>query len=297
MILLKAIDRAVTRFCYRHPNFGIRNLMLYLVAASGIFYVFYMMDTTGSLMSYITFNPAMILRGQVWRIFTFLLMPIGDNIFFEVIALYFYYFIGSSLERQWGTARFTIYYLSGILFNVVYGFVIYLILTPTLGGAVAGSFVGFSMSASYLNLSMFFAFASIWPDAQVLLFFIIPIRMKWLALVDALFFLVSILRNMGVFPMNLLPLVAILNFFLFCWDGLRHNLIRTRGFSKRRGQFRSAIHQSREEERVQGYRHKCSVCGRTDVTNPELEFRYCSKCQGYHCFCQDHINNHVHFTQ
>lgn len=293
---MKAVDRAVTKFCYKHPNFGIRNLMLYLVAASGIFYVFYMMDTTGSLMSYITFNPAMILRGQVWRIFTFLLMPIGDNIFFEVLALYFYYFIGSSLERQWGTARFTIYYLSGILFNVLYGVVIYLILLPTMGPA-AGSFVGFSMNASYLNLSMFFAFACIWPDAQVLLFFFIPVKMKWLAWLDAAFFLLSILQGMSVFPMNLLPVVAILNFFLFCWGNLNLNFKRDRGYAKRRTQFKSAIHQAKDGERMQGYRHKCEVCGRTDVSDPDLEFRYCSRCQGYHCYCADHINTHIHHTE
>lgn len=293
---MKAIDRAVTKFCYKHPNFGIRNLMLYLVAASGIFYVFYMMDTTGSLMSYITFNPAMILRGQVWRIFTFLLMPIGDNIFFEIVALYFYYFIGSSLERQWGTARFTIYYLSGILFNVVYGAVIYLILLPSMG-PVAGDFVGYSMNASYLNLSMFFAFASIWPDAQVLLFFFIPVKMKWMAWLDAAFFLLFILRGMGSFPMNLLPVVAILNFFLFCWGNLNLNFKRDRGYSKRRSQFNSAIHQAKNEERMHGYRHKCEVCGRTDVSDPDLEFRYCSRCQGYHCYCADHINTHIHHTE
>ncbi len=293
---MKSLDRAITRFCHKHPNFGVRNLMLYLVAASGIFYIFVMMDRTGTLVNYIAFNPALILRGQVWRIVTFLLMPTDSNIFFEVVALYFYYFIGSSLERQWGTARFTIYYLTGVLFNAVFGMALYFIIKPS-AGILAGSMVGAFMNASYLNLSMFFAFASIWPDTRVLLFFFIPIKMKWLAIVDAVFFGWSIIRNIGVFPLNLLPLVAILNFFLFCGSDLFGSLRRNRTAYKRRAQWDKAVHQAQREERSQPYRHKCSVCGRTDVTNPELEFRYCSKCQGYHCFCQDHINSHVHFTE
>lgn len=293
---MKSLDRAITRFCHKHPNFGIRNLMLYLVAASGIFYVFYMMDSTGTLMSYIYFDPNMILHGQLWRLVTFLLMPIDGNILFEAVALYFYYFIGSSLEHQWGKARFTIYYLSGVLFNIIFGFILYFVVRPSVG-AMAGPMLGGSMNASYLNLSMFFAFASIWPDARVLLFFFIPIKMKWLALVDAAFFIFSILRNMSIFPLNLLPLVAILNFFVFCGAELFSHFRRDRAVYKRRAQWDRAVNEAKREEQSQPYRHKCSVCGRTDVTNPELEFRYCSKCQGYHCFCQDHINNHVHFTE
>lgn len=296
---MKSLDRAITRFCYKHPRFGIRNLMLYLVAASGIAYIFGMMDTTHMLFSYLNFNPPMILRGQIWRLVTFLLMPIDpDNIFFELISLYFYYFIGSSLERQWGTGRFTIYYFTGVLLNIIFGFASYYI-PAALGSnmAILGAAQSYLMTSSYLNLSMFFAFASIWPDQIVLLFFIIPIKMKWLAIVDAAFFLISIIMYMSYFPFNLLPLVAILNFFLFCGSNLFGNFRRDRNVSRRRAQWNNAVHYAENEEKVKNYRHKCAVCGRTDVTNPELEFRYCSKCQGYHCFCEDHINSHIHFTE
>lgn len=295
---MKAIDRAVARFCYKHPRFGIRNLMIWLVAGSGIVYVFAMMDTTGTLLSYLYFEPSLILRGQVWRLVTFLFMPTNDGFFFELISLYFYYFIGSSLERQWGTGRFTIYYLSGVLLNILFGFLAYYVpVWLGMNSVIEGYFRAVTLSATNLNLSLFFAFASIWPDAQVLLFFFIPVKMKWLAWIDAAFFALQILLGFRTFPMNLFPLVAILNFFLFCGGNLKINLRRDRNVAKRRTEFRSAIHQVRNEEKVQGYRHKCSVCGRTDVSNPELEFRYCSRCQGYHCFCQDHINNHVHFTE
>lgn len=295
---MKALDRAIARFCYKHPNFGIRNLMIYLVAASGLVYVFGIMDTTNTFLSYINFDPTLILRGQVWRLITFLFMPTDSGFFFELISLYFYYFIGSSLERQWGSGRFTIYYISGVVLNIIFGFVSYYI-PMALGSdmAVLGYFQAITMDASYLNLSMFFAFASIWPDAQVLLFFFIPVKMKWLALIDAAFFIYEIIVGIPYFPMNLLPVVAILNFFIFCGFNVFGNLRRDRGYSARRAQFRASVNQARNEEKLKNYRHKCSVCGRTDVTNPELEFRYCSRCQGYHCFCQDHINNHVHFTE
>ena len=295
---MKAIDRAVAKFCYKHPNFGIRNLILYIIAGSGLVYLINMMDTTGTLLSYLCFNPSLILRGQVWMLVTFLFMPTNSGILWELVALYFYYFIGTSLERQWGTNRFTIYYLSGVVLNIVFGFASYYVMLAT--GAsrdLVDLMIGYSMNTEYLNLSMFFAFASIWPDAQVLVFFFIPAKMKWLAWIDAAFFAVGILTNMSAFPFNLLPLIAILNFFVFCWDNLTRNLRRDRGFSRRRSQFNSAIHQARNEERVQGFRHRCEVCGRTDVSDPDLEFRYCSRCQGYHCYCVDHINNHVHHTE
>lgn len=296
---MKALDRAIARFCYKHPKFGIKNLMLYIVFGTAAVYLLGMMDRTNTLMSFLLFDPRLILRGQVWRLVTFLFIPesgsgmggFGD-IFFLVISLYFYYFIGTALERQWGTPRFTIYYLTGVAMNILFGFLTYYI--PVWAGYRP---ILVFLDPMYLNLSLFFAFASIWPDSTVLVFFIIPIKMKVLACFDAGFFLISILFSQSPFPLNLLPIVAILNFFLFCGSNLFSGLRRNRGYSKRRAEFRANIHQVRDEEKLKNYRHKCAVCGRTDVTNPELEFRYCSKCAGYHCFCEDHINNHVHFTE
>ena len=294
---MKFLDRAITRFCYKHPRFGIRNLMLSVVAGTAIIYLFSMMDTTGTLVTYIHFNPALILRGQVWRLVTFIFMPYSDSVFTLIISLYFYYFIGSTLERQWGTGRFTIFYLSGVLFNVVFGFLAFYIPLWVGGEAAVFSINALFMSATYLHLSMFFAFASIWPDQMVLLFFIIPIKMKWLAWFDAAFFVYSIVTQMSIFPINLLPIVAFLNFFIFCGSNLFANFSRDRKVSHRRSEFNAAMHQAKNEQELKNYRHKCAVCGRTDVSHPELEFRYCSRCEGYHCFCEDHINNHVHFTE
>ena len=136
----------------------------------------------------------------------------------------------------------------------------------------------------------------------MLLFFIFPIRMKWLANIDVFYFFFDIVRYIaaGRWYYSIMPIVALLNFVIFFWPEL------TRFFKLEHHQNRQATHfhntvraQQRQEQyqqQTQGFRHKCAVCGRTDVTNPELQFRYCSKCAGYHCFCSDHIFNHVHFT-
>ena len=278
--------KRVDLFCYKHPRFGINNLMMIICIANIAVWLFSAMDTTGLLVNLLTFSPYHILRGQIWRLVTFVFVPMYSSPFSLLISLYFYYFIGSTLERQWGTGRFTIYYLCGILLQVIYGFIIYL----TTG-------INYGMSANYINLSMFFAFATLYPDNVVLLFFIIPIKMKWLAVIDALYFAYSIFSNLGAGMglMSFLPLIAILNYFLFCGDMLFGSVLpRGRQQRKNTVDFKREVHRIKYEQRNKNYTRKCEVCGRTDTDYPDLEFRYCS---GYHCFCQDHINNHIHFTE
>ena len=147
-----------------------------------------------------------------------------------------------------------------------------------------------------LPLIAFFSFAALFPDLQVLLFFIIPIKMKWLAIVDAVIFIIDIIRI--PFPLNLLPVVAVLNFLLFCGDELwSYVRPRSRSVRKASNNFKREIHKINYAQRTQSYTRRCEVCGRTDADHPDLEFRYCSRCAGYHCFCIDHINAHHHFTE
>lgn len=269
----------IERFCYKHPNFGIPRLMMYVAIGNVVFWLLGAVNTRISY--YLVFDPYLILHGQVWRLITFAFCPPSTG-FLAFIAIYFYYWIGTTLEQYWGTPQFTIYFFSGLILTVVYGFLIYFI---------TGTRV--QVDAQYVYLSMFFSFAALFPDMQVLLFFIIPVKMKWLALLDAAFFLFSVLTT--VFPYNLLPIVAVLNFVIFCGGDLLRMLPKRPGAST--VNFRRESQRIRREQREQLYHHKCAVCGRTDVTNPELEFRYCSRCAGYHCFCAEHINNHIHFTE
>lgn len=281
---MKWFGKKIDLFCYKHPRFGIPNLMIYIVIANVVVWLFSMMDTTYTLINLLTFSPALILRGQVWRLVTFIFIPESSGLL-ALIFFYFYYFIGKTLEDQWGTARFNIYFFTGVLLTIVYGFIIYLI-----------TGISYSIGAQYIYLSMFFSFATLFPDLRVLLFFIIPIKMKWLAIVDAVIFAVGIVST--PFPHNLLPVVAVLNYLLFCGDEL-FGYIRPRARSQRKAatNFKREIHRIKYEEKTRDYSRRCEVCGRTDVSHPELEFRFCSRCTGYHCFCIDHINAHRHFTE
>lgn len=285
---MRGFMKRVDLFCYKHPRFGINNLMLYIVFGTLAVWLLGAMDRTNLLESYLAFDAAAVLHGQVWRIVTFVLIPESSGIWL-LLFLYFYYFIGSTLEREWGSGRFTIYYLMGMLLTVVYGFATYFVTGRS-----------YLMTANYINLSMFFAFATLFPDNRVLLFYFIPIKIKWLAIVDALYFVYAIFEGLGRGQgmMSFLPLVAILNYFLFCGDTLFRSVApRSREQRQSTINFKRAARKINYEQKTRGYTRKCAVCGRTDTDYPELEFRYCSRCKGVHCFCQDHINNHVHFTE
>ncbi len=145
---------------------------------------------------------------------------------------------------------------------------------------------------------MFFAFATLYPDAQVLLFFFIPVKIKWMAILDACYFAYIIFFCavsrywIGV----VLPLVALLNFFCVLRAGAGALLPSGRSADKQAAHFHNAVRQTQREQQSQGYRHKCAVCGRTDVTNPELQFRYCSVRGLSLLLLRPHFFNHVHFT-
>lgn len=282
---MRKLMNRIERFCYQHPRFGIPNLMLIIVFGNVAIWLLMQMDTTGQAYQMLRFSGQGILHGQIWRILTFVFLPGESNLLWLAISLYFYYWIGSSLEREWGCGKFTIYYLSGMLLTAIYGVLLSLLLKQDV-----------VVNTTYLNLSLFFAFATLFPDVQVLLFFIIPLKVKWLAYIDAALFVLSVITLR--FPVNLLPVVAVLNYLVFCGDWLfdyfRPNRIRQR---QKTVNFKREAARINREQNSKPYNHKCAVCGRTDADHPELEFRYCSRCAGYHCFCQDHISNHIHFTE
>lgn len=291
VFLVRAMEKWIDKFCRDHPNFGISNLMLYIAIANvtiGLIDNF----SSYSLSSALFFYRPMIFRGEIWRLITFIFVPItgdfgilnfsipGTTLFTTVLAAYFYYWIGSTLEREWGTARFNCFFLMGVLLNILFGMVF---------GVT---------SIQYVNLSMFFSFAVLFPDMQVLFMFILPMKVKWLAWIDVAFFAWQILNNlrMGLLLYALLPLVAIFNFFLFFWSDFTEALAyRKRRYqhqhSKQTVNFKKAAQSAYEKK---GYIHKCAVCGKTDTEYPDMEFRYCSKCNGYYCYCMEHINDHEH---
>ena len=285
---MKSVMRRLDKFCYRHPGFGIPKLMIIIVAGNALVWLLSMMDTTGLFPAILYFSPEQIFKGRIWCLVTFIVVPNTGGIWL-LISLYFYYFIGSTLEGLWGSAKFTIYYLSGMLFNIIYGFIIW---------GVTGQNV--YLNASYINLSMFFTFATIYPETRVMLFFVIPVKIKWLALLNAAYFVIAIVTN--PFPYNLLPIIAIFNYLLFCGDWL-FDFIRPSRINRniqqtqRTVNFKSRARRAAREQSKKEYHRKCEVCGRTDMNSPNTEFRYCSRCSGYHCYCEEHINDHIHMRE
>ncbi len=179
-------------------RFAIHNLMTILVGAMGIVFImnYAVFAATGqSLSGILAFDRDAILAGQIWRVFTFLFLPPDSSLIFIVFALYFYWMIGSSLENEWGSFGFTLFYLLGAL------------------GAILCGFVSGYATNSYLNLSMFLAFALLNPNFQILLFFFFPIEMKWLALVDAAVLVYSFI--FGTWRSRLALLLSLLNLLVF----------------------------------------------------------------------------------
>ena len=290
---MKKLYDGVQRFCAAHPRFGIPNLMRVIVIGNVAVYVLMLLTQANdaNALSFLTFNLNALLHGEVWRLVTFVFVPAYSSPFALLISLYFYYWIGSTLERQWGTAKFNLYYISGTLLTV---------LGVVLASLITGNPYLTAAGTGYVNLSMFFAFAFLFPDTTVLLFFILPVKMKWLAYLDGALFAFDIIKAIGAHNWAgvVLPIVALLNFAVFIWPEVHYLKERAKYQNSRKTvQFRQAQQQQAKQAQQQGYRHKCAVCSRTDTDYPDLQFRYCSKCVGYHCFCQDHIFNHVHFTE
>lgn len=292
---MKNLRRRFELFCFRNRTKGIPNLMLYLSLGSALVYL--MTTFTGNYLLYdlLYFDRELILKGQVWRLITFPLTYDAGSILLTAITLLCYYSLGRAIENQWGTLRFNLYYLSGVLLMDIYSMVF--------GGRA---------DVSYLNLSLFLAYATMYPDSHFLLFFIIPVKAWIFAVLDlalTLYEVISLSIPYFLFPYNLLPLISIANYLLFFGKDIV-NVFPVSWRANARRLFRKKPSQAKKEKVVPFpsagsyeattakpkdlYTHRCAVCGRTDVTNPELEFRYCSKCNGYHCYCQEHIANHTH---
>ena len=286
---LKKLRAKFNYFCYRHSNWGIPNLMLYVVIGSAIVYVMGLINGGDVLYDLLCFSKHQILKGQVWRLFTFVFTNYLGGGFLTPIFLFFFYSMGNLIERQMGTFRFNLFYFSGVLLMDVFAMIFFPEFAPQ--EKVYPILMVYANMAYYLHLSLLLAFATMNPDSQFMIMFIIPVKAWIIGLVYLLLVAIEVF-NASVpvmcFPHNLFPLVSIANYFLFFGANLR-NLLP--------GKYRQSRRQSapkHQKKSAPAYQHRCVICGRTDVSHPELEFRYCSKCNGYFCYCEDHINNHSH---
>lgn len=316
---MKGLRNRFDRFCFRHRDKGIHNLILYIIIGTLIVTV---MSNLGyqKLYQYLCFDYTSIMSGQVWRLFTYVFtMGVFDasnratmifDVFSTLIMLYCFYSLGRAVEQAMGTLKFNLFYFSGVLLMDVFGMIFGGFSWVELQGQLVYIELDFSPifsggMAFFLYLSLILCYATLYPDTQFLLFYLIPIK-AWLMalfyLAYSLYTILSLALNGGYYPQCLFPLVGLANYFLFFGKEVlnlfpgyrtRRRVYRPSSTPNRRSTIQFSGEKSKKDA-APTYTHRCTVCGRTDVTNPELEFRYCSRCNGYFCYCEDHINNHTH---
>lgn len=285
----------------KYGRYAIPNLMYYIIILYAIGFVVYTFGG-GFYNNYLSLNAEAILHGQIWRIFTFIIAPPNTSFFFIFFSLYFYYIIGVVLERAWGAFRFNMYFFTGMLLHVIAAIIIYLIFG-----------VNFEFNSYYLNLSLFLAYATINPDAQLLLFFIIPIKIKWIAYFDGLYFILTILSgflyrflpykiwslaSMGIIASPVYAtaaLMALLNFVVYFFLTVNYKRVSPHEI-RRKTEFAYKVKSAAVAKTIGG-KHKCAVCGRTEKDDENLVFRYCTKCEGNYEYCQEHLYTHQHVSK
>lgn len=266
---MKILDKLERKF----GKYAIYNLPSIIV---GLYVIGFFIEMAG-YGDYLTLNPMLISQGEIWRLFSFILIPPTTSIFWMILGALFYHNICQSLVNVWGAFRFNLYYFSGII----------LILLSTVILFWAMPYIPINVDTTYLNLSLFLAYAAVFPDELLYIYLFFPVKAKWLGYLDALYLGVALVRAYTLSE-RISILVAILNFIIFFI--MSRNVKR---FSpkevKRRSTYRAKV---KEAETLT--RHQCTTCGRTEQDDPTLEFRFCSKCDGNHEYCQDHLFTHTH---
>ena len=302
------LRRGFERFCFRNRDKGIPNLMLYIALGNALVILMSMVNDGIVLYELLSFDKAKILEGQVWRLFTYVFTQSGSGII-DLLFLYFFYMIGKHIESSMGTFKFNLYYLSGVVLMDVFAMLFCPIIPDIL---IIYTNLPYAEMASYLHLSLILTFATLHPDSRFLIFFIIPIKGWVLALIYLgmeVYQIFYLSFPVMLFPHNLFPLVALANYLLFMGADLKNLLplswrvkagkavhkkpVKKTGVTPLPG----SMDYKRPAPKPQDFNHRCVVCGRTDTEFPDLEFRYCSRCAGYHCYCEDHINDHTHIIE
>ncbi len=298
-------------------KYAIPNLTLYLIICYAFGYLIQIVNN--DFLQYLTLDPYKIFHGQVWRLLTWVIVPHGSIGIFTLIMLYFYFSIGNTLERTWGTFRYNVYILGGMLLTVIGAVLFYLVCqapgiredllqAANIYGVSSANpladiweVISGSFSTYYVSMSIILAFAATFPEVRVLIMFILPIKIKVLGIIYSIMLgveflqcLVSAVRATDTLMacVNAAQCVAILfsmlAFVLFFIT--TRSSFRTPKQKKRAKEFERKMH----PQGNQVSKHKCAICGRTERQFPDLEFRFCSKCNGNYEYCQDHIYTHKH---
>lgn len=250
-------------------NFGryaIRELMVYIIGINLLIYFLSYAYPESNAISKLWLNPHLIMKGEVWRLITFIFIPPSASVLWIFFILYFYYIVGTGLEHEWGSFRFNVYYFTGMI-----------------GTSLAAFIIGQGATALYLNMSLFLAFAYIYPNYEILLFFIVPVKVKYLAWLNWIFIAFTVLT--APLSAKAAAIVSVLNYFLFFGKDI---VAKTSAYQRRR-HFRSL-----SAPPGKATIHKCTICGMTEEDDIKMEFRYCSQCEGDYEYCMPHLKTHEH---
>lgn len=287
----------MSNFEKKFGKYALKNLPLMLIMCYAVGYLVQLINP--DFLMFLTLNPYEILHGQVWRLFTWIIVPPSSLDIFTLIMLYFYYSVGNALEHTWGTYRFNVYIFMGLFLTILGSFVAmglgYLfygeaLANPELARTIFQLSSGF-FSTYYINMSILLAFAATFPRAQILLMLIIPVQMKWMGIAYAVLLVLQLVSGTGdaffdIFYRTAI-LVSLLNFLIF-WLMSRNKIHMTPKQMRHRQEFKREVKVNSKITK-----HKCAICGKTDEMEG-VEFRFCSKCNGNYEYCQDHLFTHEH---
>ena len=271
---------------FNRSNFP--NLMIVFIGCYVTGYILNRVAPTA--LQFLWFDPYLILKGQIWRLVTFIFVPNTTEIFLALITCFIYISISKSLEQIIGRFRVNFFLISGVIIEAVFGLLYFFIFKSTQNVL----FVVY-LNPYYLYAMLFVLFALLYPDARFLFMFIFPIRGKFMVLITfAMYALDVFLAFTGGYAgygwiLVFMIVAAVLTLCLFVWlSGCK------KGYgSSNKIRYRTSSGAS-SRANTKAPRHKCCVCGRTDLTNPELDFRYCSKCAGNMEYCSEHLYTHIH---
>jgi membrane associated rhomboid family serine protease len=259
--LLDKLERKIGKF-------AVKGLINYIVTANLIVFLVAYSDPDSDLINRLLLVPSLVMEGEVWRLVSYIFIPPAASVLWIFFILYFYFLVGSNLEQEWGSFKFNVYYLLGVI-----------------GTSIAGFISGEGTTALYLNLSLFLAFARIFPDFEILLFFVLPVKVKYLAWVNWFFLAFTMLTS--PLPIKAAALASVINYFMFFGKDILSSAKSSRQSYQNRQNFQKKV--------LKDFTiHKCTTCGTTEKDQPHMHFRYCSTCEGDYEYCMDHLKTHEH---
>ena len=269
----------LSRWERRFGRFAVPNVTVVLIVGQVFLFVAQQLNPPNGgvdVLESIRLYPAAVLSGEVWRLVTFLFVPPLTNLIFAFIFWYLFYLMGTTLEANWGTFRYNVFLLIGYVASAGTAFIVHF----ALGG------VNMPANNGFLYGTVFLAFARLYPDFVMYLLFILPVKIKWLALIQWIGYALGFVA--GDWMAKGMIAASVLNYFLFfgrdIWRDMKQGHRRMR-------------HQARTLRTPQRLVHKCAVCGLTSEESPQTQFRYCSRCDGERCYCPEHLHNHEHASR